>query len=612
MTTIQEMDLADGVRMVPARAISNVFQTRQLFERMIAECKATPKLVSQIDDFGSKLVVQRATFETTCRLLLFAVLGNNKDVENMFEYTDHSVWTEAPLGECLGETMDRSHESCFRILQHIWKILEELYSECQSTGKSSKTKGKASFNFLSRRRPSKPISGSVRTDLVQFLRNLQQSNDIFYTLVRQIPTGYNTPLVNHLTENSVRSSSSYSVKDTGYHLKFVQRVSRYLYDILSSVRYFRHQSAHPFRIFLDLNSPEEIQLQQGRCLRFQIAFTSSLFKDPCRLMVDATRTDKSYFCALERLKSSRIPSERGENYDPKGLISRRQSATKRQHRLCVFNCLAERDKSGSSLYSNQLNSEPQDLSSKADLCQFLEESFCNFAKSGERKKNLCLECLRAGEDVESVVFYVRLHGDQNQSSYSLDEYFNKIKNLQIIISVQDRLYIAMIIAKGVHHLHKTPWIPQKWDSKDVRFIDVDRRIPGSPLWKPFLDIKIHSYTTQESAAERAISDKENPLVSLGVVLLELAFSATLHDLQLSEDITKSFSIGGVDLNFTVKCLIETVSRQFGSRYAKVVRSCFRNDIYSPGVYDAGRQSIDSVISEIACELDQCYLAASAI
>ena len=175
-------------------------------------------------------------------------------------------------------------------------------------------------------------------------------------------------------------------------------------------------------------------------------------------------------------------------------------------------------------------------------------------------------CLRGNQN-RSFDFRPTLRTEshvQSHGSYSLDDILTQKKSHEINLPVQYRLRVAVSVAKVVLHLHDTSWVHGEWGSKDILFygsIDAHDVYRVSEIFVGIRSLRSESSPTSQS-----------PLFFLGVVLLELGFSAPLRTLQLEEDVTEGFPEWKRQY-LTLLRLSETVSRCLGSNFAKVVDSC---------------------------------------
>ena len=195
---------------------------------------------------------------------------------------------------------------------------------------------------------------------------------------------------------------------------------------------------------------------------------------------------------------------------------------------------------------------------------------------------------------------------QEQGSYSLDDVLVRANIECRRIPLQDRLRTALFLAAGVLRLNTSSWLRQAWGSKDVHFFNM-KDYGRCTLGEPFLKFELNNDTARESVYGTRVATR-SCLLSLGLVLIELAFSAPWRKLQLEENLTEDLLEWERNLVNLMR-LSDTVSRELGSRYAKVVQTCLFQGLETNQTDDLGKAELDEVIFEdIVRELDRCLSA----
>ncbi len=109
------------------------------------------------------------------------------------------------------------------------------------------------------------------------------------------------------------------------------------------------------------------------------------------------------------------------------------------------------------------------------------------------------------------------------------------------IPLLERLRLARTLAIAVLQYHATPWLRMSWRKEDVHFLGLDmnpKKYNILSLSTPCLNVKIKGPNETVSRASTFPLDNpvRNPLTfSLGVLLLEIAYSASLESLQRNND-----------------------------------------------------------------------------
>ena len=150
------------------------------------------------------------------------------------------------------------------------------------------------------------------------------------------------------------------------------------------------------------------------------------------------------------------------------------------------------------------------------------------------------------------------------------------------LSQYDRFHLAHSLATAVLQYHATPWLKGSWRSEDIYFFGFDeKRCVEQPpdLSPPHLSVSVKSPDGALSRAStfpppRAFAP--NPLLfGLGVLLLEIGYTATLESLKRPSD-TGDGENRYTEF-FTAKRLASSISREMGPTYGKIVNKCLHCD-----------------------------------
>ena len=148
-------------------------------------------------------------------------------------------------------------------------------------------------------------------------------------------------------------------------------------------------------------------------------------------------------------------------------------------------------------------------------------------------------------------------------------------------SQRDRIHLAYSLATAVLRYHATPWLKGSWRSDDIYFFDFDEKaaIEQQPnLSPPHLRVSVKG---PDSALSRTSTFPPRDLAAnsllfgLGVLLIEIGYTATLKSLQRPSDIRD------VENKFTeyyvAKRLASSIAREMGTAYGKIVKKCLQCD-----------------------------------
>lgn len=221
----------------------------------------------------------------------------------------------------------------------------------------------------------------------------------------------------------------------------------------------------------------------------------------------------------------------------------------------------------------------------------------------------CLGFLDIDDGRKTIVFYALKHNYQDPGSRSLNNVLAGASDEHRAIPIEDRLQIALSVAAGVLHLHTSSWLVQAWSSKNIYFLDRGKCNGRCTLGEPFLQTQIGSNMHRRIISASDVSaDDRSILHSLGLVLIEIAFSAPWHKLRLPEDFTEDLPDKD-RYNFELMHLSEIVSRELGIGYAKVVQTCLFPGSGAQVAHGLDNDRLDEdVFKNIVRELDQCVSA----
>ena len=142
--------------------------------------------------------------------------------------------------------------------------------------------------------------------------------------------------------------------------------------------------------------------------------------------------------------------------------------------------------------------------------------------------------------------------------------------------LEERLHLARSLAMAVIQYHATPWLRNPWRCKDIYFFDAEERIilqrSTAPISEPHIDVPIKK--TPLVSVAPGPSEHLAPniiLFNLGIMLIELAFAATLQNLLNQKEL--SYRDTQYAEFFAARRLSGVVSREMGPRYSKIVQKC---------------------------------------
>ena len=169
-----------------------------------------------------------------------------------------------------------------------------------------------------------------------------------------------------------------------------------------------------------------------------------------------------------------------------------------------------------------------------------------------------------------------------------------------ILKRGDRLYIAVTLASSILQLDQTSWLKRQWRSSDVRFYYEETNSPLARFrfnhpylsWGLSSENQSSSHPTSDLLLKGGLTRSE-PLLALGLTLMELCFGRTLLQMQKSEDEDPNEIVTRLN---SARRLLNDVYDESGENYGDAVRRCldcpfdFRdlsldNDDFQKAVFD---------------------------
>ena len=214
-----------------------------------------------------------------------------------------------------------------------------------------------------------------------------------------------------------------------------------------------------------------------------------------------------------------------------------------------------------------------------DLCLAIRQSQCRE------------DCIGFLEDSSKQRYTVRITGvRQNPVMRSLSDVLSTsltevARKTDWGMSRRKRLHLAVMLASAVLQYHKTSWLAKTWSSQDIIILPGDSN-----------SFDVNAYTTSSIPASIIRSNplpsknqswvQNTDVFSLGCMLIELCFTATLNDLRQPQDLDSNGCLSPFSDFFTAKRLLEKVYTESGPRYGDAVSKCIHCS------FDAGQIDLD--------------------
>lgn len=407
----------------------------------------------------------------------------------------------------------------------------------------------------------------------------------------------------------------------------IQKAANYVYQALEAActKHTEHETQ------LCLNAEQTISRETSSSeIRFKLAFIYPSFKDcyPPKdldwffiesIMKDvphATRTQSATqaFSTIQTLK--RNFDEPSTSSPPKKLQKRRMSQRTKH---------AKEDTSVAPVVSP---SEPLlNLCVRGNFCDQLRIQMSRYSNAGS-----CLGRLNDTDSCQHLVYYSPR--DPFQASPSNSERAVSLESLILKISSNDRynhpttnernqyrrptMYERVRLAKrlsiGLLQYYATPWMGESLRSNKIYFNVDDRTFPPREpvLSEPHLKVSMKASNTGSPSSSSPHLASNYLLFELGLLLIEIGYTATLWSLQTPQDLVPGGNPEGTEIMLS-KRLGALIGREMGSAYGSVVRKCLQcdfaagNDLSEPKLQAAFNQDVICELDELEKRLEKIYL-----
>lgn len=382
----------------------------------------------------------------------------------------------------------------------------------------------------------------------------------------------------------------------------VGKASRQVYDALGRACTKHTEHLAHFSIETEYESRNGLATPQ---IKFNMAFTHITLSgtvnpdDPIWFVVDSMQYDhesQSAACLGElgrSLKRQFEPSTTHQSQKPKGLGGGAVTA-------------APPVVTSTSLPTSFSISHVQNLSTRRDFCDYLRRWSCQSPQ--------VIPCAGLLETPDYCRYRIYPHASTVQTRKNKPTSLNQLlssasKNgLGLRIPQYEKLRFAKSLAMAVLQYHATPWLKMAWRSEDIFFFDHNEQsVPEGKLHltAPHVNVKVKGPDGQlsRSSTSAARSPVRNPLLfGLGIVLIEIANTATLEGLRQPSDLENGQENQYTEY-YVAKRLASSLGRDMGASYAKIVKKLLYCDFgCGDDLNDPELQT--RLHKDVVCELDE--------
>ena len=215
----------------------------------------------------------------------------------------------------------------------------------------------------------------------------------------------------------------------------------------------------------------------------------------------------------------------------------------------------------------------------------MRKDFCDVIRRRLREPLQAGECVGVLENTDRCRSFVYPSPNkccrQMRQAISLGQVISSVSDRRFVggLAISDRLRLAKILATAVLQYHSTPWLKLSWRSEDVYFFSNELASPQDvpSIISPHLNVKVKDEQLPRASTSPPHTLARNPLLfSLGVVLLEIAYTSTIDNLQRPVDLHDGRENGYTEF-FAARRLARSAKTDMGPTYRKVVQKVVECD-----------------------------------
>ena len=347
-------------------------------------------------------------------------------------------------------------------------------------------------------------------------------------------------------------------------VKSIQKASCKVYDALchSCSKHSEHRT-HFCLETQTRGSPESLQVQ------FKVAFARTARRE-------APSTCGPIFFIIESISlSNDKPSIQAQKINASVLNSLKRSSS--------GDCIIPAKKTRTVRFHEECTEESNNsmLALKSLKNLGLHQNFCDRIREFLQHSSAGLQCMGTLGEADSYRHLVYIPEKKKRCpALSLQEIItiSSRQGPSVRLTLYERVHLARSLATAVLQYHATPWLRSPWRSEDILFFGAQERLlleeSLTPISEPHIDVPVgrsKANLLEPIGASTQHLASNVLLFNLGVMLIELAYMATLRNLLNKQE--QSSKDSRYTEFFAARRLGEVVSREMGTKYARIVQKC---------------------------------------
>lgn len=532
---------------------------------------------SHVKQFQQRLTIQRTIFRNQCRILLEDAV-DHETVNQMLGDTTHQEWMNQILDKKVLDLLGISRDACVIAIEEISRILTQLGSESRKLDDAVEQDLKSSVKVNLRAWEGcvkKKVKFSLsKARLDEALSELTSLNGDFRTLSSQVL---------HLAARSTsQQSRSHTRRGDPEVQKFrmIRQASQKVYEALG--RSCTKHTEHFSHFCLEADASEGLEAPQ---VQFRLAFAhfssrgTPDAKDPVFFAIKSTLAKSlGPTCSRGKMRANDTINTLKRTMETSS--SKMNKKPKKTVRFDIPTYAGSVDLLPQ-VQQVFVAAAPRKITPLKNLCR--NRNLCDQLKASLQQAPVGYSCLGMLDSIDCfqhLVYTASCATKQQSPGTSLEQIISVDSKQAPLgrISQYERVHLAKSLAIGVLQYHATPWLQMDWRSEDIYFFDLDTDATSldrlNSLSVPYLNVSVKNLDTAPSRAATYPPPHLPPnmlLFSLGVVLLEIAYNATLESLTRQKD--REHDDDRYTQFFVAKRLAGLVSKEMGIRYKRIVEKC---------------------------------------